>query len=419
MILKQFKENYKEVIKIEILSNLLIRSTSILFRFLFQIIIINYISTYEYGEYAVFYSTNLLLVFIYGLEFYTFSSRRIIGTNINSIFIQNQLFFQILLYLITIPIIISLIYFYQLFSKSLIYFFLIYLFFELISNELFKFLIALEKSIIGNILFLIRNGLPSIVIVIYTWMYKKIHFEEILLIFIFFSACSTLYGLLNIPLFTKHFKIKKIWFFYGIKSSFKYYLSGILFLILAYANIYIVKYYCGVVEVGILSYFKSFLSITQAIIYNGITIFYLPKLVFSAKNHKYKEQKKYYYVAKKLTYIFTTISIIIAVTANYFFNIFTSKKEFYFNFDVMIILALGQFFYSISSVYNLLLFSNNKDLLILNMNILVIIINIMFGILLTIKYGLLGMSIAQLISYLLLFILSVIFSKEVINKLNE
>ena len=85
--------------------NLVLRGITVLLKFALSIIVIKELSVEDYGVFGLFQSTIIILTFIIGFDFYTFSSREILKKNTKSFsfYFTNQLVFHLLVYIFILP----------------------------------------------------------------------------------------------------------------------------------------------------------------------------------------------------------------------------------------------------------------------------------------------------------------------------
>ena len=91
---------------------------------------------------------------------------------------------------------------------------------------------------------------------------------------------------------------------------------------------------------------------------------------------------------------------------------FLDKPSFLLNIDTFNVLLIGAFFLLMSYSYHYDLYIKKKDTLLLKISLLSMSLNIVLNLYLIPNYGLFGASLATMISFFVLFLLKLIYSKH-------
>ena len=139
-------------------TNLTLRGITILLKFALSVIVIKELSVADYGVFGLFQSTIVILTFIIGFDFYTFSSREILKKNAKtfSFYFINQLVFHLLGYIFILP------FTYFIFKLGIIdlkyaSLFIVILISEHLSQELYRILIILNKTVVATMVLFFRS----------------------------------------------------------------------------------------------------------------------------------------------------------------------------------------------------------------------------------------------------------------------
>src|SRR5690606_1905283 len=159
------------------------------------------LSVEDYGVFGLFQSTIIILTFVLGFDFYTYSSREILKKNAQqfNFYFINQLAFHLLAYILIIP------FSYFIFKLGFIEFkFVLILISEHLSQEFYRLLIVLNKTIVATTILFLRSGI-WIIALYFFWNQKAVE-ASLNSLFLFWSVGAVLSVLLGF----KYLKINKI-----------------------------------------------------------------------------------------------------------------------------------------------------------------------------------------------------------------
>lgn len=387
--------------------NVSIRLGTLVLRFIFQFIAIKYLSISSFGELALILISSNLIIFLLGLEFYTYSTRRLNkGQVLRSVFITNHLFICSVSFLFSIPIIV-LLFLSDILPYNVIYLFLVFIFGELLSNELFRIYISINNSIFGNIVFFIRNGLSSIVGIILLIYFKVSSIQLLLISFIFFSYLSVFIAFTSLrksALLSK-VQINFRWIAYGLRISSTYLLSGAIILVISNIDIYLLKCFHNTESVGVLTYFRNTTNVIQVILFSAITSVYLPKYLQTINSKDSNGERHIFSSIIKSTLILTTVVIILVYIGNYFIIRVLNRELLIYNFNLLFYLLLGSLFYSLSTIFNTWLYAHKYDNYILKNSLIILVVNLFLGYNIIPIYGIWGAGVVYMITNIIMLVL--------------
>src|SRR5690606_19233268 len=152
--------------------NILLRAVTIGLKFVLSVVVIKMLDIESFGVLGLFQSSIIILTFVIGLDFYSFSSREILkeGAKEFSFYFNNQIVLHLIIYLLFIPICYVLSRMGIMEVKYLNFFYII-LISEHMSQELYRILIILKKTTPATIVLFLRSGF-WIVILYIVWKYN-------------------------------------------------------------------------------------------------------------------------------------------------------------------------------------------------------------------------------------------------------
>ena len=172
--------------------SLVIRLSVLLIKFFFVIFLIKNIGVNDYGKWTFLVSLSVYSVYMVGLDLSSTNQKKFIKSI--KLEIGEILKTQLSLHMLASPIVfISLLFFLSDNYSGEVYLLLSLLIIsEQISQEIFRYLISLKKNIESTNVFLIRNGLWPVIIMIY--FQEGVEIIDILLFWLLFSILSVIVG---------------------------------------------------------------------------------------------------------------------------------------------------------------------------------------------------------------------------------
>ena len=411
----KLKKLLKSVLKKERIFNLIYRVITIVLKFLLSIIIVKYLSVYDLGVYGIFQTTVTLLIYVLGYDFYTYNAREILkkeSENI-SIYIGNQFLFHGFVYLLVLPLSLLLFFYNVVATEHLIYFYLILLT-EHISQEIYRILIVLKKSVMASFTLFLRAGLWILALyILWKFDFTSKAIKDILILWIIGASVSIIVGIFQIP-FKLKFKIDLDWIKKGIKVATPFFIATIFYKIIEFSGRYFVDFYWTKEEVGVFTFFAGISNALFILVQSTVIIVMSPYLIENA-NKGLKEFKEIFKDYKKQILYVTAIGFLLAIICIYPLLLYLGNDLLSQNLLVFFVLLLAVSFFCFSYIPHYGLYSFHKDKELLWASLLGAIVNIVANFTLVPKYGALGAAFAQVLSMLSLFLLKGFLFKRISN----
>ncbi len=400
--------------------NLLLRGFTTLSRFLLVLYISSFFSLSELGVYGIFFTSITILVLILGLDFYLFNAREILSVHQSkrAVFIYNQFFLHILTYIFVLPLVVIIFYMNILPFSYMIWFYAI-LVSEHISQELYRLYTTLSKPLFANFLLFIRTA-AWIYILLFIWAFdhNKIY-HHLLIVWQMWFLGSLISVLLGVFQLHKILELKNIswdqinfpWVKQGIKMSLIFFLSTIMMKIIEFSDRYMIQFWLSDEDVGIYTFYANFVNVAQTIVFTLVVMVYVPNLIeYANKNliDRYKVNKT----------IFNTKLITVSITSFFLTLIGTivvvyviQENKLWTNITTFLILNISMLVQNALLIYYYELYCFHKEKKILLSTTYGAFVNIILNLILIKIYGILGASLATLISICLIFGLQYYFIK--------
>ncbi|QOV62489.1 lipopolysaccharide biosynthesis protein [Kosakonia pseudosacchari] len=368
------------------------------------------------GEYALIVAGVSYVSYLLGFDFYTYSSRKIIGSpkNEQSSFLKNQFFLYFTHYFLAI-LITCLFVLYEPSLKMIAIIFVVLIILDHCSQEVMRLLVVYEYPFSANLQFFIRNGLWVYAYIPYAFINPDIPFYTIWFFWIAAEIISVFFIIIilkNIPLsLIVGSKIDHQWIFQGLKVCFPLLISTLSLRGIFTADRYILGYFGNKEIVGIYSYFSSFSSSIMAFVDASVVMLFYPRLVRYSKEGlrtKYFATKQKFLKAIIITSLCITAMLILGVP---YISKVIGKENFLNSLSLFYILLLGSVMYCISLVYHFDLYARNLDRYIIKSSILAFLVTILLMVVLGYFYSSIGIAISQFIGITVLFIAKYRFCK--------
>ncbi|CAN0527055.1 unnamed protein product, partial [Ectocarpus sp. 12 AP-2014] len=397
--------------------NLSLRAATILLKFALSIVLIKGLGVDQYGVFGLFQSSIIILTFVIGFDFYTFSAREILNDEPakRNLYLKNQLVFHLIGYLLIIPIAFALSKF-EIVPNKFIKYFIVILVFEHLSQELYRLLILFGKTIISTIVLFFRSGIwVALLLSITQFSEHKISIKLVLILWSIGAFISVFIGF-------KYLDFKWIkgvdfkWIKKGILISIPFLIGTIFYKVVEFSGRYFLKFYFSNEAVGVFTFFSSIANILFVFVQTLVIIELYPVLVESKKSG-FENFKKVFINFKKKVYKTTLIGLLFSIIGIYPLLVFLDKLELFENIASFGFLLASTFFFCLSFIYHYALYTFNRDIYILQAAGLTLFCNIVLSFILVPKYGIVGASIAQLSSFICMYYSKMYFWKNYIKRI--
>ena len=403
--------------KIKII-NLILRGLTLGSKFLLSIYLVKFLSLEANGEYGIFVATISLLTYILGMDFYSFNNREILQNNIadagNKIKNQFILFFYI--YLIVLP----LLYFLGLFNfigdEYLLLFYVI-LIFDHISTELYRLLVVFSKPIQANINLFLRTGI-WILVLISAWHYNLNDLKNLESVFYFWmigSVISVIYSIISLSTLKIKVpwkeKINKKWILKGLKIALPFFIATLSYKVIQFADRYMVEYYLGTKQTGVYFFFSNISMLIETFVQTTVVMIYSPQLITAFNKDKTSRVTVFNKFSKEII-IYSLVAVAGVCMIIYPLLYIVEKTDLYHSIGVFFVMISSRLIFNISLIYHFKLYVAKKDKVIMTSTVIALIFNIVLNIILIPSFGLIGGSIATLISIIIMMGMKQIYAKQ-------
>lgn len=403
---------------LDFFSGAILRSISILSRFLLIFILIKKLSLIEFSNFGLISVSVTYLIYLFGYELHNYTSKELIKTNVKrwGFILFNRLYFSLISFFILFILLIFLNKYFIFFSN--IYLVLWIILFEHLINEINRIFYVngnYRKFLIFDFL---RKSLFPIIVIIFIYLFDyKINLDFVLKVWLLsniLSASLSFYALIkiNFKITRKDFYLNFNFLLSGIKESTPLLISLIIGNFFFIADRYFLKFFFNEIILSSYIFFIAISLLPLSIVDGTVITKYLRSFLINSNKNITKFKLNVSKSLKLILFIiilfdFTSILLIDEVI-QFTGKQILSKYLFIFYF----LLMLGNLI-CINKLIEISLYALNQNIYILKSNILLITTFLIFSI----------SSIVQksnieifLIGLLLSFIFSIIYKSFIMYK---
>jgi len=391
--------------------NLFLRTLTIALKFVLSLLLIKSLGVAEYGVFGLFQSTVIIMTFFLGLDFYTFTTRQILKLKSKefSYYIKHQIIFHALAYVLVLPFSYFLV-LWNIIQKEFIYLFIIILVSEHLSQEIYRMLIILKKTVVATTVLFLRSGL-WIILTYFLWKNNFIPstLESLFYLWLVGAALSVAIGFYNLDF--KWIKgVDKTYIKKGFMVALPFFMGTILYKLMEFSGRYFLNFYFSSAEVGVFTFFSSIANVMFVFVQTVVIIELYPSLIES-KNKSYTHFLAKLKTFKNQTILYSTVGITLSLIGIYPLLLFLDKTILFDSIVSYILLLVSTTFFCFSFIPHYALYTYNLDWKILKATFIGAVCNVVGNLLLIPYLGVLGAAIAQLISFFMFFVIKLYFWK--------
>ncbi|MGB6151704.1 MAG: oligosaccharide flippase family protein [Pricia sp.] len=403
------KKQLKKILQKDKILNLVYRVLTILFKFLLSIIIVKKLSVYDLGVFGIFQTTVMLMIYVLGFDFYTYNTRELLKKNRRdlSFYIGNQILFHSAVYLIVLPCSLFLFFYDVISTEYLLYFYLI-LVAEHISQEIYRILIVLKKSVTASLTLFLRAGLWILALyAVWTFNLSSQTIRDIFIIWAIGGTISIIVGVFQIPVQFK-FRVDLSWIRRGIRVAAPFLVATLFYKVIEFSGRYFLDFYSTKEEVGIFTFFSGISNAMFVLVQSTVIIVMSPYLIESVSEGLKAFQKVYKDYQKQVLYT-TGAGTILASICIHPLLYYLDNDLLNHNVAIFYLLLMAVMLFCFSYIPHYGLYSYHKDKSLLWSSIIgalsIIVANFMF----VPEFGVLGAAVAQVLGMLVLLVSKLYF----------
>ncbi len=386
-----------------------LRGISVLAKFLFTTFYFKY-SEAAFGTYSLIATTIVLLVFLMGMDFYSYANRAVLEPDSHpQKIIFNQFTLYFILYITLLPV-VYLIFRFEHFDMAYFPVFYLVLITEHLNLEFYRLMFVFKKPLAANINLFLRNALWVLVATIFLYFNKQINIETVLNLWLTGNIAALIFSLVislgkRKKIALRHFQWDKAWILKGLYVSLPYILVSLAYKTIEFSDRYLIDYFLGKKAVGVYAFFANMANVLNIVLFTLVVSVLYPLLVESVMKHNWNTFARIYKQFKKeILYYALGIGVLLAVFLPLIL-MYIEKTEYLSQIYIFILLLLANMALNWSFLYHFIIYAFKKDWKIFKATAWAAMINILLNIILIPYWGIGGAALATLVSFFILVVL--------------
>jgi O-antigen/teichoic acid export membrane protein len=398
--------------------NLGIRGATLVGKFLLVYFLADELTVTQNGVWGIFTTSIALSLYVVGLDFYTYSSRRILEfkEEDRSPMLRDQLVFYLLSYLVLFPILGLLFVFNVIEAKFAIFFYAI-LIFEHLAQEAYRTFVIFSKPILANIILFLRTGLWAYILV-FLWKMGVEELESLKWLYLFWLSGGIAAVGLALYFITK-LKFKSVrnvpidwkWIRQGINVSLFFFIGTVGYKIIEFADRYFINFYHGTEPVGVYTFYANMCNIVETFVHTSVIIIFSPRLIETFHQSNYNYRKTLSQFAKQVVLYTIIIGILLAILIIPMLQSL-ENDEYINDYPTFLVLVVSKMVLNISLIFHYILYVRKNDFPIIKATVIACVINILLNFILIPPMGIMGAALATLISFFIILIMKMYYSRN-------
>ncbi len=399
-------------------ANLGIRGATLIGKFLLVYFLADQLTVEQNGVWGIFTTSIALSLYVVGLDFYTYSTRRILDYDVadRSPMLRDQLVFYFISYLVLFPI-LGLLFVFNVIDEKFAIFFYAILIFEHLSQEAYRTFVVFSKPIIANIILFMRTGSWAYLLLI-LWTSGVDELKSLKWIYLFWLTGGITAVLISLY-FLAQFKFKSVkhipidwkWIRQGIKVSLLFFIGTVGYKIIEFADRYFIDYYHTKEEVGVYTFYANMCNIIETFVHTAVIIIFSPRLIETFHKSNYDYRKTLAQFAKQIVIYTLIIGVALALLIIPLLQSL-ENEEYIRDYDAFIVLVLSKMVLNFSLIFHYILYVRKNDFPIIKATIIASVINILLNFILIPTMSIMGAAIATLTSFLIVMLMKMYYSRN-------
>ncbi|MBL0281660.1 MAG: polysaccharide biosynthesis C-terminal domain-containing protein [Chitinophagales bacterium] len=399
-------------------ANLGIRGATLIGKFLLVYFLADQLTVEQNGVWGIFTTSIALSLYVVGLDFYTYSSRRILDfkEEDRSPMLRDQLVFYFISYLVLFPILGLLFVFNVIDIKFAIFFYAI-LIFEHLAQEAYRTFVVFSKPIIANIILFLRTGSWAYLILI-LWTAGVDELKSLRWLYLFWM-CGGIAALAVSLYFLAKFKFKSVkhipidwkWIKQGIKVSLLFFIGTVGYKIIEFADRYFIDYYHTKEEVGVYTFYANMCNIVETFVHTAVIIIFSPRLIETFHKSNYDYRKTLAQFAKQVVIYTIIIGVALAILIIPLLKSL-ENDEYIRDYNAFVVLVLSKMVLNFSLIFHYILYVRKNDFPIIKATIIACVINILLNFILIPTMSIMGAALATLTSFLIVMLMKMYYTRN-------
>ena len=206
-------------------------------------------------------------------------------------------------------------------------------------------------------------------------------------------------------------KTNNKWILKGLKIALPFFIATLSYKVIQFADRYMVEYYLGTKQTGVYFFFSNISMLIETFVQTTVVMIYSPQLIAAVNKDKTSRVTVFNKFSKEII-IYSLVAVAGICMIIYPLLYIVEKTDLYHSIGVFFVMISTRLIFNISLIYHFKLYVAKKDKVIMTSTVIALIFNIVLNIILIPSYGLIGGSIATLISIIIMMGMKQIYAKQ-------
>jgi len=355
--------------------NMLLRGFTLLSRFVLLFCLAKYLSPAEVGQYGIIFATISYVLFILGLDFYTYSTRELIASaraDWPRILISQSAFF-VVCYVVTLPFVAVFLLKSRVLPGSLIAWFFLLLVTEHIGQEINRLLIAMSKPLYASIVLFVRSGVWVLIGAAVMFLTPTVRtLSDVFALWACGGMCAIGIGLCafgSLDWRSAERRVDWNWIWRGVKVAVPLLVATLATRLLFVGDRYIEKFVAGDEILGAYTFYTGVAGSLLGFLDAAVLSFLTPRLIASVRSKDIVAAKKILSELNWSTLTLVGTFTLVCCLAIKPLVIFIGKPVYIDHYVMFLILLSGSACFCISMIPHYALYAIGADSAIIKCNI--------------------------------------------------
>ena len=353
------------------LLNILLRGLTLAAKFFLLVYLVRVLPPEEIGIYGLVTVTISYSLYLLGLDFYTYSTRKMLSKPREDwpAIIRDQFVFYGVVYLLALPFAL-LLFFSGIMPWELLGWFYVLLTLEHVSQELYRLLVAIQRPLLAGCVFFLRNGAWAYVVIVIMWQHPTSQDLSSIwsgwAIGVGASVLLALVSLRNLAWSsTKDEAVDWKGIRRGVRIAFPFLLGTLALRGIFTFDRFIIDHYWGKELLGVYTFYMGIANAVQAFVDAGVIMHLYPKIIAAYRQGRINEYQK---LIRKMA-IGIVLSMLVltvcAIGATYMVLDYIQEPIYSEHINILWILLASSVVMSLGMVPHYALYAMQSDLVIL------------------------------------------------------
>ncbi|MBK7896478.1 MAG: polysaccharide biosynthesis C-terminal domain-containing protein [Anaerolineaceae bacterium] len=402
-----------------------LRGASIFGKFILVTYLATVFSLADLGIYGLFITSVVLVTYLLGLEFHTYTTREILAVKPEARpnIVLNQIVMHVGAYLLVLPFVL-LIFWGGFLPWSTALLFYVVVIFVHIGQEIYRILIILSRPTAAYLVSFLLHGSWTFVVILVAWLWPA--WQNLNVIFSLWAGSAFLGVIVGAILLTQmgllHFQKKNVdftWIWQGIQVGYKFFIGIIAYRIIDLSDRYFVQFFHGDTEVGIYTLFGSIANIAQEFVFAGFVSIIFPKIVSSLERGDLVTYRTQLQRLKQSVFRGSMIIGLVLTVGIYLLIFLLQREELLAALPAYFLLLGSAIVLNLSMIPHYQLYAHGQDRRIMWAVIWGLGLNLILNTILIPSFSIIGAALATILSFSVVGVLKWWFARQIVGGSNQ